>query len=555
MKSVGIDIGSSSIKVVEVNSNSKGIIVSQFTESPFNLNPGSDHEIEIIEFIKGLVSTYDQETTRFVVGLRQEFVSVRLKTFPFNDRQKILKSLPFELEEDLPMTQDTAIYDAKIVRYLGNTAEVLAMVAPKHRIEAAIQKIRDTGIDIQLLSCEGAALANCFEAWNQPIPALPAPPMDIDSAVPERKIVMIAHVGHTRTIVCALENNLLLGVRSIFWGAKNIADSIARKYEIPFVEAIKEMQTKAFILASREGASYDQIVFSDTISSQVKELARELRISMLEFKSEFNGVVESVGLTGGASQILNLNAFLTQNLEVPVNRTHCLTNFNTLGFEKTNRVDSIISISLGLAIEGLKKPRNPAVNFMRGEFALENLFFKNLWERWKVPVQVGASLFVIFLIYGNLREMAATGLSEATSTRLEETAVNVARIPKKKANEDGAKKYIKEQKRISDEMKNFENIAKMNSALDILRKVNDAVPGKANLSIDVHKLVIQEDEVTFEGLVGSAQQFSSLEASLATIAQGRVNRISTSAVSNSTKKPGIPFAFGFKVDRGVTGKN
>lgn len=551
MKSVGIDIGTSSIKVVEANSNSKGVIVSQFTENPFNLNPNSDSEIEIIEFVKGLISTYDQETTRFVVGLRQEFVSVRLKSFPFNDRQKILKSLPFELEEDLPLTMDTAIYDAKIVRYLGNTAEVLAMAAPKHRIESAIRKLADTGIQIQLLSSEGAAFANCIEAWDQAIPSLPAPKIDLDAPAPERRISVSVHIGHTRTLVCAFENRTLVGVRSLFWGGKNIADSIAKKYEIPFIEAMKEMQTKAFILVSREGASYDQIVFSDTISSQVKELARELRISILEFKSEFNGVVEEIGLSGGTSQILNLNAFLTQMLELPVNRQSSMTNFTTLGFENTQRVDAIIGIALGLAIEGLKKPKNPAINFMKGEFALENTFLKTFWEKWKVPVQVGLSLFVIAIIYGQLRETAAIELSDATSTKLEENAIKIARLPKKKANEDGAKKYIREQKRISDEMRNFESIAKMNSALDILKKINDAIPAKNNVTLDVSKLSIQEEEVSFEGVVATTQQYSALETGLATIAQGKVNRTSPTLTN---QKAGVPFAFSFKVDRGVLGK-
>ncbi len=551
MKSVGIDIGSSSIKVVEVNSSSKGIIVSQFTEHPFNLNPNSDPEIEIIEFVKGLVSTYDLENTRFVVALRQEFVSVRLKNFPFNDRQKILKSLPYELEEDLPLTQETAVYDAKIVRYLGNTAEVLAMAAPKHRIESAIQKMSDAGIPVQWLSCEGAALANCIEDWAQPIPNLPAPIVDLDNEAVERKIHVVVHMGHTRTIVCAFENRSLLGIRSIFWGGKNIAESIAKRYEIPFVEAIKEIQTKAFILASREGASYDQIVFSDTIAAQVKELARELRISIMEFKSEFNGVVESVGLTGGTSQILNLNAYLTQLIELPVNRQFCLTNFNTLGFEKTSRVDAILGLALGLAIEGLKKPKNPAINFMKGDFAIENTFFKQFWERWKVPSQVGASLFVIFLIYSQIRETTALDLTDATTTKLEEAAVQVAKIPKKRANESGAKKYIRDQKRISEELKNFESVAKMNSALDVLRKLNDSIPGKSTVTLDVHRLTIQEDEVSFEGVVASAQQFTTLEQSLKSLALGPVRR---SNPTINAKKPGIPFAFAFKVDRGLLGK-
>jgi general secretion pathway protein L len=548
MKSVGIDIGASSIKVVEVFSSNKGVQVTQFTEHPLNTNPAFDAEIEILEFLRGLSSTYDVASTRFVFGLRQEQVSVRNKIFPFNDRQKILKSLPFELEEDLPFSNETAIFDAKIVRSIGASAEVLACATPKNRVSAALQKMSDSGIDISILSAEGIAFANCFENWNAPIPAQPAGAMEIDPLSVERRISITVHIGHTRTLVCALENNLLIGVRSILWGGKNIADSIARRYEIPYPEALKEMQTKAFILPSKEGASYDQIVFSDTISAQVRELSRELKISILEFKAEFNGVVENVGLTGGASQILNLHAFLTQCLELPVNKTSVLTNFNNVSFEKTARTDSMIGVALGLAIEGLKKPRNPALNFMKGEFARENTYFKVFWARWGKTIQVGAASFAVFLVYSMIREGVALNLSDRTSEALKTQAKVVAKLPAKGASESGVKKYIREQRKLVTEMRNLASVAKMNSAVDVMKKVSDAVPGKNAVTVDVQKLAVTEDRVQIQGVVANAKQFSALESSLKNIAIGGITR---EQIQGQTKKPGIPFAFSFRVDRGL----
>jgi general secretion pathway protein L len=549
LKSVGIDIGTSSIKVVEVTASNKGIQVSQFTEHPLNTNPAFDPEIEILEFLRGLAQTYDQATTKFTFSLRQEQVSVRNKIFPFSDRQKILKSLPFELEEDLPFSNDTAIYDAKVIRSLGSTAEVLACATPKTRVAAGIQKMQDSGLNVSILSAEGIAFANCFENWNSPTPVLPAAPMEMDaSSAPERKIQIIVHIGHTRTLVCALENSLLIGVRSILWGGKNIADSIARRYEIPYVEALKEMQTKAFILPSKEGASYDQIVFSDTIAAQVKDLARELKISILEFRSEFNGYVETVGLTGGTSQILNLHAFLTQQLELPVNKTTVLTNFGALSFERTTRIDSVIGVALGLAVEGLKKPRNPALNFMKGEFALENTFFKVFWERWGTAIQVGAAAFVAFFVYSLIRESVAMSLSERTEENLKDKAKVVAALPSKRQNESGVKAYIRDQKKRANELRTLSSIAQMNSALDVLKKVNDAIPGKTLVGIDVRKLNVLEDQVLIEGVVQNADQVRTIEKTLKNIAIGAV----TPAQAQPSKKPGVPFAFSFKVDRGIS---
>lgn len=545
MKSVGIDIGSSSIKIVEVASTNKGVQITQFIEHPLGQNPAHDPEVEILDFLRGLSSTYDQ-SIRIVFGLRQDRVSVRNKLFPFSDRQKILKSLPFELEEDLPFSSETAIYDAKMIRMLGGQAEVLACATPKTRVAEAIQKMADAGFDVSILSAEGIALSNCYERWNDAVPVLPAQEVDLDSPQQERRISIHVHIGHTKTLVGAYENSALIGVRSILWGAKNIADSIARRYEIPYIEALKEMQTKAFILTSREGASYDQIVFSDTISSQVRELSRELKISILEFKSELNGVVQSVHLTGGGSQILNLQAYLTQQLELPVNKSQVLDQFSTLAFEKTARIDSVIGVALGLAIEGLKKPRNPAINFLKGEFAKQNTAMKSFIDKWLPSIQVAGIAFVLFFAYSYLREDFSISLNDRSHEVLKDQAKTVAKLPIRQQTEGGVKSYIRNQKRRTADLKVLSNVAQINSAMDIMKKINDAAPARAMVNLQVKRLMIEGDLVRMQGTVPTQREVSVLQAALQNIAVGgKIDNLGASTASGT----GVTFGYSFRVDR------
>lgn len=65
MKSLGIDIGSSSIKIVEINSNNKGIQITRFMEHTLSVNTiqsESDSQLEIIEFLRTIASSYDPQT-------------------------------------------------------------------------------------------------------------------------------------------------------------------------------------------------------------------------------------------------------------------------------------------------------------------------------------------------------------------------------------------------------------------------------------------------------------------------------------------------------------
>ncbi|MNJ98552.1 Competence protein A [compost metagenome] len=551
MKSIGIDIGTSSIKIVEVQSTSKGFQVTQFFEHVLSTSQNADTELEIIEFLRNFSSKFDAAQTRFIFGLRQDKLAIRNKFFPFNDRLKISRSLPFELEEDIPFSADNAIFDAKIIRTVGSGAEVLACAAPKNHVQTCLQRALDSSIEPFLISAEGTAFANVFEKWNEAPPMTMAPPPALDEieAKPLRHTHLVLNIGHSRTLVSAFEGSSLVGIRSILWGGRNIAEAIARKYEIPYVEALKELQTKAFILTNKQGATFDQVTFSETIAKSVREMARDLQLSILEIKSEFNANVTSIGLTGGTCQIQNLGPFLTQLLEVPVNKVSTLDLFPNVLFERSPANSAKLGVALGLAIEGFKKPRNPAVNFMRGDFAKQNHYAKALWAKWGHTVKVAAAALVVLFVYTSLREQFSLGLADRTQEVLKSQAKSVAKLTGKNATESGIRKYIRENKKRAADLKTLSGLVGMNSAMDIMKKISDATPAKNVVSLDVQDLQIVESNVKMAGYVGSPREATLLQQSLANITDdGKVTaqRATLPALPNKTA-----FSFSFAVDRGI----
>lgn len=552
MRSIGIDIGSSSIKVVEVLATSKGFQVTQCFERALGLNPAHDQEIEIIEFLREISGKYDPAQTRYCLSLRQDQVSIRNKIFPFSDRMKISKSLAFELEEEIPFSGDNSVFDAKIVRTIGNTAEVLACAAPKHHVKTLLQRCADANIDPALISTEGTAFANIYEKWNEAPPSGPAIETNLleDQEKPERNVFLTLNMGHTRTLVCAFEGSSLIGVRTILWGAKNIADAVAKKYEIPYLDALKEVQNKAFILTNKQGATFDQITFSETIAKSVRELVRDLQLSILEFKSEFNAIITQIGVTGGSSGIKNLGPFLTQQLELPVNKVYPLDLIPNVLFEKSPRTDATFGLALGIAIEGLKKPRNPAINFLKGEFAKQNNYMRNMWEKWGPTFKVATAALVVFFIYSMLRETFSMNLADRAEEALKTQAKNVAHLTGKKATESNIKKYIRDNKKLAADLRTLSNVATMNSAMEILKKVTDAAPAKNNVTLDVKGVHVRDADVSIEGYVNNNNELTTLQTALGSLSvDGKVNKGSTVLPGKAGK---TAFSFSFKVDRGIT---
>src|ERR1700733_5269719 len=154
MISVGIDIGRSSVKVAEAETAPRGIVIKRFLDFPLSLDPGKDKKIEIIDILRNLIPQYNIEHTRFVFCVRQEDVSLRLKRFPFRERHKILRAVPFEVEDEIPFSLTDSIFEAKILRFEGRTTDVLAMACLKDRVKNAIQLAHDGGVHPTLLSLE-----------------------------------------------------------------------------------------------------------------------------------------------------------------------------------------------------------------------------------------------------------------------------------------------------------------------------------------------------------------------------------------------------------------
>jgi general secretion pathway protein L len=282
----------------------------------------------------------------------------------------------------------------------------------------------------------------------------------------------------------------------------------------------------------------------------VRELVRDLQLSILEFKSEFNAIITQIGLTGGSSAIKNLGPFLTQQLELPVNKVYPLDMIPNVLFEKGPKTDTTFGLALGIAIEGLKKPRNPAINFLRGEFAKQNNFARNMWEKWGPAIKTISAAMVVFFIYSMMRETFSMSLADRAEEALKTQAKNVAKLTGKKATEANIKKYIRDNKKRAADLKTLANVATMNSALEIVKKINDATPAKNSVTLDVKGVHVRDSEVSVEGYVKSPNELTVLQQALTNLSlDGKVNKGSVQLPAAAGK---TAFSFNFKVDRGIT---
>jgi len=548
MKSIGIDIGSYSIKVAEVSQNKRGLIVHAIEEHLLGQNPAFDNDLEVIELLRSISLKYDPANVKFVVGLRQEFVSQRLKVFPFQDRLKISKSLPFELEEETPFSSENAVFDYKYVQFSGPISEILAFVAPKVKVKERLEKFESFNFQVNILTAESMGLANIIEAWEDAAPTNSEGTWDPeDKDRPRRPLKLLIHLGHSQTHVAAYVNDRLASSRTLLTGMKAVTEGLMKRYEIPYQNALAELNSKAFVLPTKEGAGYDQIIFSDTIALQLRELTHDIRMAMLELQSDLHGDILQADLTGGGAQIINLAPYFTTQLEIACNIFDWKSKF-VIEQGMTKSLECTGGIAVGLSIESFKKPRNPAINFRRGEFALQNKAGQQFWETWGGSLKAGAALFVIFFAYTALRDSFSYTLAELTLETLKEQAKVTAGLQPKQANEAGVRKYIKNEKDRIRESEALLGVMKMNSAIEVIKLISDSMPAKDQVTVQIKKLFVEDESVILEGVTQQGNGPSLIEQSVKRIAKD--GKVQMNVGSKTSEGQG--FSMQMKINRGIS---
>lgn len=555
MRAIGLDIGEYSVKLVELIQYKKAIIINQIQEKKLSQNVSvEDKELEVIEFVRSFLSSGDYSQTRWILAVKQDQVTTRYKTFPFSDKTKIQKSLSFEMEEDIPFDTDACVFDAKVVQTQGFAADVLATAAPKTHIEKLISLAANFGVEAHNISVDGLAYANLIEDWESAPPEKTEAVIINESNKPRKKIQIILNIGHKKTLFTAFENNRLIFTRSLFWGAHQLIQEIVKKQEISYVEAVRVLHTQGALLLNKENVGFEQAQMSSQLTKILMDLVRDIQMTIIELQSEFNANITALHFTGGASLLPNLGGFLTQHLEIACNPIYLLQSYissmsSMQSPEQAHHVESHFTTAVALALEAFKKSANPATNLLKGEFAKQNDNLKFFWKKWGAVVQVGIASMLVLFVWTSIRQTFSFTLNEKAEEAVITQAKNVAKLPKKQANENGVKKYIKENKKKAAELKLVAQVAQMNSALDVLKKISESAPQKDQVKIDIMTFQIKDDFVQILGYASSPNDILILMQNL--------KSVSTDGVINSlpAKLGLVPkrtaFNLSFKSDRGL----
>jgi type IV pilus assembly protein PilM len=406
MRILGLDIGSTSIKAVEVDTAFGRFEIHEYHE--VRINPGESS----IGVAGALIRSLPKSPDRIVVPLRANRVTLRNLKLPTRDKKAIQASVAFELEDDLPFEDDQASADFVILGNSGNESQVHVSAALKTTLDDYLGLAVQSGVDPDTLTTEACA----YRALLRKMP--------LPETVLERPILVV-NVGHERTTIYAQSAGAPLFCREIPWGGRDISVILSNRYALSMDAAERTKIDNGFVLPLSQLAtvSEQQRDFSETVYEALQGLTRDIRQADLSCKNLTGQRTGMIYLTGGTSMMPGLPALISEETKIVCQPLHALSQVK-MGVKYSEETDAKFALAAGTALSYLTSERPFLINFRKGEFAKHSGGAEIDFSLFAKPLKTLTISAAILLVILGVESTLYDQKIKETNTQLEKTVKN-----------------------------------------------------------------------------------------------------------------------------------
>lgn len=498
-KILGIDIGSHSVKIAEIERSFKGFEFVRFYERKIVYNELLKPEESMAVTLQGLIDDNNLKCDSAIAGYPGEKISARQIELPFGSTKKIDQTIEFELEEYIPFDIETLVTDYHILKLSKDLSEVMVFYTLKTDFEKHFGLFRNSPIDPRVITPEWSEYLNLMTVGMHP-PETPYAVVDI---------------GHRKTNITICRGREMGLLRSITIAGEAFTGNIARKLGVSPEEAERMKIEMGNLPKGEEEESFDDI--SRQVSLALRETMEQLTIRLKQvlfsYRNREGEAVGGIFLCGGTSRIPGIDYFLSDHLKLNV--THLdPTTFHFYRVSDTKSHRNVMPQALAIALRSVASSKMPQVNLRRGPYAFTGDIQK-IGGTVRHAIAALALILAMGLSYFGAKYYVLSKRLEALQTQITETVrqsltgVEEGKISSPKKVLGFLSTQLKTKKK---KMENLGNI-KGTKVIDILKEISVKVPPRGDLKIDIESFSYENAgrKIEMRGLIGSDVAVESLE--------------------------------------------
>jgi type IV pilus assembly protein PilM len=299
----GLDIGSSAVKLVQLDKNGKGHRLRAFAVAALLPDTISDGTIKdppaVVKAIQEAVRTAEVKERDAVIAVSGRELIVKQLHLPSVPPKELEDAILLEAEHHIPFAIDDVYLDYQVVGKGGNgagTMDVLLVAVKKSKVNEYVAVVEEAGLNPVVVDVDAFALENQFELNYPELTGETAALIDIGASVMKTNVV---------------RGGASVFVRDIAFGGNNYSQAIAQRLNLSLAkaEAVKRGQDTS--------VKWEDVV--PALEAVSRELSMEVRRTFDYFASTTESErIHRIVLSGGGAKLAGLDEYLSSSWGVPV---------------------------------------------------------------------------------------------------------------------------------------------------------------------------------------------------------------------------------------------
>ncbi len=338
---LGLDIGSSAIKMAELKDLGKG---KGYQLKSFGIEPLPAEAVvggtimdsgAVIDAVTRLIRENNIKTVNVATSVDGNSVIIKRISMMAMSEAELAEAIQWEAGQYIPFDIEEVKIDHQVLETDPTTGNIsVLLVAVKRDLIAEYTSIlSQAGLTPSILDVDVFSVQNSYEI-NYPISG--------------GEVVALVNIGAGTSNIAVLKGGSPLFWRDIQGGGNNYTDTLQRELNLTYeqAEAVKKGEDV-------EGVRPEQA--APILNAMTEEFGAELKKTLDFFRVTTNeNTIHKIVLSGGGSQIPNLDRYLSQFFGVPVEIMNPFQNVTIderqIPMDTVNKLAPHFAVAVGLAL-------------------------------------------------------------------------------------------------------------------------------------------------------------------------------------------------------------
>lgn len=304
---VGVDIGTSGVKVCQVRESRKGLGLVRLGFVPLGPQVIVDGQVmdqgAVIEALQRVFSEAKIRQKECAISVSGQAVIIRKITVPMMTEAELNEQIQWEAEQHIPFDIKDVQVDYQVLRRRPEASQMdlLLVAAKRDQIEDYAQLARNAKLKPVVCDIDSFTVQNLFE---------------YSRGLPQDQTIVLINVGASLSSLNIVSNGASAFTREIANGGNVITEEIQRQLGVPFDQA--EAYKCGGDPSGPSGGMVPQQVVQ-IIEAVTDSIAAEIQRSLdFYMATSGEGEISRIYVTGGTANLAALGAAVQRRARVPV---------------------------------------------------------------------------------------------------------------------------------------------------------------------------------------------------------------------------------------------